>query len=269
MLFILIPPVYRFIFERLVGLPPEVPAPHAPLAVALLLPWPGAIGYRRFYQGILIRHGYTRRVAYGTVVRLVTMSIAAAGLAMATGLAGAYIGSLSLCAGVLTEAAASRWMARGIVARRISSFNAIKVFMHKCDFISIPIKTYPVGTIPTDIYHITMNVSQLLFCKGPIKAFYSFFVGADVWHGSDGLAFLKCRCVVQYSVFGVWLVLGDGYRMGVLVCFDIQWITKPTKRPESLRDRQRRAKQSSAMPDTVQKDSGPSGSLLRPLHSSQ
>jgi hypothetical protein len=54
------------------------------------------------------------------VVRLVTMSMVAAGLAMATDLAGAYIGSLSLCAGVLTEAAASRWMARGIVARLLA-----------------------------------------------------------------------------------------------------------------------------------------------------
>jgi len=32
-------------------------------AAAILLPWPAAIGYRRFYQGILIGSGLTRRVA--------------------------------------------------------------------------------------------------------------------------------------------------------------------------------------------------------------
>ena len=31
-------------------------------AMFILLPWPGAIGYRRFYQGILIRGNRTRRL---------------------------------------------------------------------------------------------------------------------------------------------------------------------------------------------------------------
>jgi hypothetical protein len=76
--------------------------------------------YRRFYQGILVRHNMPRRVAYGTVVRLVTMSVVAAGLALMTSLPGAYVGSLSLGTGVIAEAAASRWMAREIVARLLA-----------------------------------------------------------------------------------------------------------------------------------------------------
>jgi hypothetical protein len=115
----LLPPIFRFVTDRLIGLPPDL-AGLTHVATALLLPWPAAIGYRRFYQGILVRHHLPRRVAYGTVVRLVTMSVAAAGLALTTELAGAYIGSLSLCAGVLAEAAASRWMARGIVTRLLA-----------------------------------------------------------------------------------------------------------------------------------------------------
>jgi hypothetical protein len=119
----LLPPVFRFMTDRVIGLPPDLAGlTHA--ATALLLPWPAAIGYRRFYQGILVRHHLPRRVAYGTVVRLVTMSVAAAALALATDLAGAYIGSLSLCAGVLAEAAASRWMARGIVSRLLDGGDA-------------------------------------------------------------------------------------------------------------------------------------------------
>jgi hypothetical protein len=90
------------------------------VATALLLPWPAAIGYRRFYQGILVRHHLPRRVAYGTIVRLAAMSAVAMGLAVATDLPGAWIGSLSLCAGVIAEAAASRLMARGIVARLLA-----------------------------------------------------------------------------------------------------------------------------------------------------
>jgi hypothetical protein len=121
----LLPPIFRFMTDHVIGLPPDL-AGLTHVATALLLPWPAAIGYRRFYQGILVRHHQPRRVAYGTVVRLVTMSIVAAGLALATDLAGACIGSLSLCAGVLAEAGASRWMARGIVARVLAGGDSAK-----------------------------------------------------------------------------------------------------------------------------------------------
>lgn len=121
----LLPPVFRFVTDRLIGLPPDL-AHLTHVATALLLLWPPAIGYRRFYQGILVRHRMPRRVAYGTMVRLATMSIVAAGLALATTLPGAYIGSLSLGIGVIAEAAASRLMAREIVNRLLAGPEAAK-----------------------------------------------------------------------------------------------------------------------------------------------
>jgi hypothetical protein len=115
----LTPPVFRFVTDRVIGLPPDISQlTHG--ATCFLLFWPAAIGYRRFYQGILVRHRLPRRVAYGTVVRLVTMSVSAAALALTTSLPGAYVGAMSLAAGVIAEAAASRWMARQIVARLMS-----------------------------------------------------------------------------------------------------------------------------------------------------
>lgn len=110
----LLPPVFRYLTDRLIGLPPDL-AGRTHIATALLLPWPAAIGYRRFYQGILVRHRQPRRVAYGTVVRLASMSMAALALAAWTRLPGAYVGSLALAFGVVAEAAASRFMARHIV----------------------------------------------------------------------------------------------------------------------------------------------------------
>jgi hypothetical protein len=116
MLVLAVPSVFGFVGGRLMGLPPEVSG-LAHTAVAILIPWPAAIGYRRFYQGILVRHGLTRRVAYGTVVRLASMSITAAALAIWSPLGGASIGGAALAAGVVVEAAASRLMARRVVAR--------------------------------------------------------------------------------------------------------------------------------------------------------
>jgi hypothetical protein len=99
----------------LMGLPPEV-ARLVHVATVILVPWPAAIGYRRFYQGIMVRHGQARRVAYGTVLRLATMSATAAALALASPLHGASIGAAALAAGVVVEAVASRVMARRALA---------------------------------------------------------------------------------------------------------------------------------------------------------
>src|SRR5512137_1524721 len=115
MLLGILPPVFRFVTGSLIGLPPEV-ARLVHVATAILVPWPAAIGYRRFYQGIMVRQGMARRVAYGTVLRLASMSLTAAGLALASPLHGASIGATALATGVLVEAAASRLMARRVVA---------------------------------------------------------------------------------------------------------------------------------------------------------
>jgi progressive ankylosis protein len=104
-----------WILHDLLQLTPEV-AGLTRRALWILLPWPAAIGYRRFYQGILIRAGHTRRVAWGTVSRLVAMA-AGALLARAAGLPGALVGATALAAGVCVEAAASRLMAIGPVRR--------------------------------------------------------------------------------------------------------------------------------------------------------
>jgi hypothetical protein len=110
---VLLPPVFRLIALDVLGLP----APIERLAhqgVAVLLLWPAAIGYRRFYQGLLIRHHLTRRVAWGTVVRLATMATTALLLSTSTGAPGASVGTAALGLGVIVEAAASRLMARGV-----------------------------------------------------------------------------------------------------------------------------------------------------------
>lgn len=119
LLLIVLPPVFDLLAGRLLGLPEDV-ARLAHRATALLVPWPAAIGYRRFYQGVLVRNRLTRRVAWGTVVRLAAMSATAAALALGTRLPGAYVAAAALSAGVVAEAAASRFMARHVVARLLA-----------------------------------------------------------------------------------------------------------------------------------------------------
>jgi hypothetical protein len=115
-----LPPVFFLVTETLMGLPREITRLAHPACV-LLLPWPSAIGYRRFYQGILVRSGLTRRIAYGTTLRLSVMGGTAVLLALAARLPGALVGCAALSAGVLTEAAASRFWAREPVRRLLAT----------------------------------------------------------------------------------------------------------------------------------------------------
>jgi len=114
LLIVLIPAVHRTLMEGVVGLPPEV-ARLTYGALWLFLPWPGAIGYRRFLHGLLIRSGRTRLVAAGTVVRLGSMSATALALFLLSDLPGAWVGAAALSTGVCTEAIMARWMAAAAI----------------------------------------------------------------------------------------------------------------------------------------------------------
>jgi Na+-driven multidrug efflux pump len=119
MLVLVTPPVFYFITEDLIGLPVEVSA-LTYIATIILIPWPGAIGYRRFYQGILINNNLTRRVAYGTVIRLLSMSLCATVLYISDFVEGVIVGAASLSFAVIMEAIAVRFM----VSRTVKKIKA-------------------------------------------------------------------------------------------------------------------------------------------------
>ena len=109
-LFVVIPAVFDIIAYDLMKLPVTV-AKLTHTSLIILLPWPAAIGFRRFYQGVMIRSGLTRRVAYGTVIRVTSMGISAFILYRFFNISGALVGAGALTIGVIMEAAASRIMA--------------------------------------------------------------------------------------------------------------------------------------------------------------
>jgi len=114
MLVFLIPQVFFFIAEDLINLPHNV-ARLTHTATIILIPWPGAIGYRRFYHGILIRSDLTKRVALGSVIRIATMGSTAFILFFFADIPGVILGASSLSAAVIMEAIASRIMANDSV----------------------------------------------------------------------------------------------------------------------------------------------------------
>jgi len=111
----LLPPVYDLVVRSLIGLPTEI-ADLTHIALLFLLPWPGAIGLRRFYQGVLIADHNTRLVALATIFRISFMGATAVFCYLTTSISGAIIGALALSSGVVAEALMTRVLAHKAVA---------------------------------------------------------------------------------------------------------------------------------------------------------
>lgn len=114
MIALLASPLWNWLAVDLLRLPGNV-AGLTTGALWILVPWPAAIGYRRFYQGLLIRQGRTRLVAYGTVIRMLTVTVSVTLLFLYSRVPGALVGAWGLTLGVSAEAVASRFMARKAV----------------------------------------------------------------------------------------------------------------------------------------------------------
>lgn len=108
-------PLYDLVAGDLLGSAPRVQEAGR-LGLQLLLPWSGAIAYRRFLQGILIRTERSRWVGRGTVVRLAANALVLGSLAAWTDLPGIAVGSSAISAGVLAEAAFVGWAVRPSLA---------------------------------------------------------------------------------------------------------------------------------------------------------
>lgn len=107
----LLPAIFKLILVTILSLPADV-VELTHRALLCLLPWPGAIGIRRFYQGVLIAAHKTKRVAGATFFRLISMSATALTLFYFSSLNGAVIGAAALSTGVFFEALFTRYLAR-------------------------------------------------------------------------------------------------------------------------------------------------------------
>jgi progressive ankylosis protein len=109
-------PLYGFLVRDIMGIPPAI-ADAARTGMQIMTLWSAAIGFRRFLQGLLIRHGQTRWVGYGTVARLCSSGGGGILLAITTPLPGVSIAGIALMAGVFVEAGFIAWVARPTVQK--------------------------------------------------------------------------------------------------------------------------------------------------------
>ena len=111
MLFVVWPPFFNWLALDVILLPAQV-AELTHRSLVILLPWPAAIGFRRFFQGLMIRRGLTRRIGYGTAIRVTSMAATAFMLyRFFPTVPGALVGATALSCGVVVESVVTRFMA--------------------------------------------------------------------------------------------------------------------------------------------------------------
>ncbi|MDI3269567.1 MAG: hypothetical protein QJR00_02570 [Bacillota bacterium] len=95
-------PLYDLVFLKILAVPLEVAEAGRPALKALLL-YPGAIAWRRVMQGLLIRKGQSRPLAWAGLGRLLGL-MAALGIGYVLKWPGALVGGMALGVSVVVEA---------------------------------------------------------------------------------------------------------------------------------------------------------------------
>jgi len=113
-------PLFNIVVEKGMAIPPQVATWVQP-GLRIMIFWSAAIAWRRFLQGIMIRHRQTRKVAWGTAVRLTFSAGTAISLAGLFHLPGVIVGSSALMAGVVAEAIYATFAVRPILANQLSA----------------------------------------------------------------------------------------------------------------------------------------------------
>ncbi|MBI9071187.1 MAG: hypothetical protein JEY94_06295 [Melioribacteraceae bacterium] len=220
--FCLIPPVFNFISMTVIGLPKNI-ADLTFNAMFFLLPWPAAIGYRRLYHGILIKNGLTRRVAYGTVIRLASMSLTALLMYLYLDVPGVIVGACGLSAGVIFEAIATKLMCLGIVKKYLAdefeeveklNYRGIFRFYYPLAMTSIlslgvhPMVTFFMGQsrFPIESLAVLPVVNSLIFIFRAVGLSYQEVIIALMDDKNKNYKLLKNFAV--YMSVGVMVILG-------------------------------------------------------------
>ena len=225
---VVMPPVFDWLAVSLIGLPPDV-ARLTHHGLAIMLPWPIAIGYRRFRQGLLIRRHLTRRVTYGTALRLAAMSAAALAAARAPGLEGVHVGTIALAVGVIVEAVASRVMTRDVVAALQAgpAGGAARVAAHSTALSPAAADAGPAGdaaarpgaalTMPA-IFRFYLPLAMTSLLALAVQPAVTFFVGQSRY-ALESLAVLP----VIHGLTFLFRALGLSYQEVGIALFGDRW----------------------------------------------
>lgn len=116
-------PLFDIIVPGWLDVPEEI-AYWVQAGMKIMVFWSAAIGWRRFLQGVLIRFNHTRKIAWGTALRLLFSGGVAIGLAILRQWPGVVIGATALMAGVIAEAIYTTIVVQPVLRGELSAENS-------------------------------------------------------------------------------------------------------------------------------------------------
>jgi len=114
-------PLFDLILLRVIGVPEQV-AELGRGAFLAITPWSAAVGYRRLWQGVLIRHDRTGVVPVTIAVRLAVTAVLLMGGYSLGRYSGIFVGSAALAGGVIAAAVAAYLFVRPVVRHALIGF---------------------------------------------------------------------------------------------------------------------------------------------------
>ena len=198
-LLIAVTPLFDLIVRTILTVPEHIVEP-ARAAFLLMTPFTAAVGYRRLWQGVLIRYGRTAVIPLTMLVRL-----AASGLVLAWGLVtgvmpGASVAAVALVAGVVASAVASWLFCRPVLRDRLPKPDAQSEVLDA--------KTLLQFYVPLSLTSVIFLSAQPLLTFGMSRAAFPVQALA-VWPVINGFLFLFNSLALSYQE-AVVAILGQG-----------------------------------------------------------
>ncbi len=186
-------PLYYFVVNRIIGVPPELVA-SGRVGLMIMLPWTWAIGYRRFNQGVMIRFGQSSGVMVCSAIRLTTITVLLFIGYWIGSIPGVIVATIAQALGVTLEGLYAGLRVRPIVNnelrnappaepitwRGFAAFYIPLVFTSLLQFIGQPIGSAALSRMPNAIDSLAVwsVVSNFIFLTRSVGVAYNEVVVA-------------------------------------------------------------------------------------------
>lgn len=170
-------PLYELLLKHVIGIPADI-IPISRRAFIWMFPWTAAVGYRRLWQGVLIRYGKTKVIPNTMITRLMATAIILLAGFHFPEISGAEVGAIALSFGVIIGAISSYFYLRPLAntfknteGQEELSWNSLLKFYYPLaltnfvTFIVRPVLTFGIAraAFPLESLAIWPVVTSLMF----------------------------------------------------------------------------------------------------------
>jgi hypothetical protein len=235
-------PLYYFVVNRLIDVPPELVQPGR-IGLAIMLPWTWSIGFRRFNQGVMIRFGHSDGVMMCTVVRLSTLATLLLSGYFIGSISGIIVATVAQAMGVTFEGLYSGIRVRPILTNELRNAPAVElitwrafaafyiplVFTSLLQFIGQPIVSAALSRMPQALESLAAwsVLSSFVFLTRSVGVAYNEVVVALLDPLGSSFSLRRFAYILAGSLLSISLLLA-------VTPLSLLWFEKVTALAEPL-----------------------------------